>query len=117
MGQQQLVITVLSVILVGLATYGWLRMCEMYNQGSNRDKLVAVTYTLVGSAESYEKRPVSQGGGGGSFSGLDLTSRLLNTTSGKITCSVSPTQLTFTATGVVNGKNGKSSVHLQCVYS
>lgn len=117
MGQQQLLIIVLSVILVGLATYGGLRMYEMYNQGSNRDQLIANTYALVGFAESYAKRPISQGGGGGSFKGLKLTSRILNTPSGKITCSVSPAKLTFTATGVVKGKKGKSAVKVQCVYS
>jgi hypothetical protein len=92
-------------------------MSEMYNQGSNRDQLIAITYSLVGSAESYAKRPVSQRGGGGSFSGLTLTSNLLSTPSGKITYSDSPGQLTFTGTGIVIGKNAKSSVRVQCVYS
>jgi hypothetical protein len=92
-------------------------MYEMYNQGSNRDELISITYALVGSAESYAKTPVSQGGGGESFKGLKLTSRLLNTPFGKITCSVSAKKLTFTATGVVKGKNGKSAVKVQCVYS
>ena len=117
MGQQQLLIIVLSVVLVGLATYGGLRMYEMYNQESNRDQLIGNVYALVGFAESYAKRPVSQGGGGGSFKGLKLTSRLLNTPSGKITSSVSAAKLTLTATGVVKGKNGKSAVKVQCVYS
>jgi hypothetical protein len=92
-------------------------MYEMYNQGSSRDQLIVNTYALVGSAESYAKTPVSQGGGGGSFSGLKLTSRLLNTPSGKITCALSRIQLTFAATGVVKEKNGKSAVKVQCVYS
>lgn len=117
MGQQQLLIIVLSVILVGLATYGGPRMNEMYNQGSNRDQLIGNAYALVGFAESYAKRPVSQGGGGGSFSGLKLTSRLLSTPSGKITTSIAAAKLTFTGTGVVKGKNGKSAVKVQCLYS
>ncbi len=117
MGQQQLLIIVLSVILVGLALYGGLRMSEMYNQGSNRDELISISYALVGSAESFAKTPVSQGGGGGSFSGLKLTSKLLSTPSGTITYSISPAQLTFTGIGIVIGNNGKSGVRVQCVYS
>jgi len=117
MGQQQLFIIVLSVILAGLALDGGLRMSEIYNQDSNRDQLIAISYALVGSAESYAKKPVSQQGGGGSFSGLHLTSNLLNTPSGTITYSVSPDQLTFTGVGMVTGKNGKSNVRVQCVYS
>ena len=117
MGQQQLLIIVLSSMLIGLATYGGLRMYGMYNQGSNRDQLVVNTYSLVGMAEAYAKRPASQGGGGGSFLGLKLSSGLFATSSGKITYTVARATLTFTGTGVVTGKNGKSNVQVYCVYA
>ena len=117
MGQQQLLIIVLALMLAGLAVYAGLRMSELYNQSSNMDQLSSNMHALVGYAETYAKKPVSQGGGAESFLGLTLTSGLLKTPSGEITYTVAAKKLTFTATGVVTGKNAKANVKVYGVYT
>ncbi|PIY97199.1 MAG: hypothetical protein COY66_00700 [Candidatus Kerfeldbacteria bacterium CG_4_10_14_0_8_um_filter_42_10] len=70
MGQQQLLLIVLSVIIVGIAVVG----INMFNDqdakdqaASNCDVLAADLQNLAVRAQQHYRRPTAMGGGGGSF--------------------------------------------------
>jgi hypothetical protein len=117
MGQQQLLLLTLGFIVVSMSVYTGTRMSEVYYQNSCRDQLIINMQGLIGLTESYAKKPVSMGGGGGKYSGLHLTSRLLNTTAGDITYLVTANQIIFTGNGAEKGNNRNSAVRVIGTYS
>jgi putative copper export protein len=117
MGQQQLLMLVLGFMVVSMSVYTGTRMTEMYYQNSSRDQLMMNMQGLMGLAESYAKKPVSMGGGGGKYTGLKIISGLLNTAVGKITYTVTAKQIVFTGNGVIKGTNGKSNIKVIGTYT
>jgi hypothetical protein len=70
MGQQQLLLIILGVIIVGIAIAVSIVMFRDSGVSSNRDALRTDLLLLASKAKHYYKRPISMGGGGYSFSGL-----------------------------------------------
>ncbi|OQX82546.1 hypothetical protein B6D60_12050 [candidate division KSB1 bacterium 4484_87] len=81
MGQQQLLLIVLAVILVGVAVVVGINMFSANAASANVDYLVNDLLKLAAKAQQYYLKPVSMGGGGGSFRNLtidDLTTQPSN---------------------------------------
>ena len=70
MGQQQLLIIVIGLIIVALAVAVGITMFVDQAISSNRDSLSAELIGLASRARQYYRRPIALGGGGGSFEGL-----------------------------------------------
>lgn len=70
MGQQQLLLIILGVIIVGIAIAVSIVMFKDSGLSANRDALRTDLLLLASKAKQYYRRPVSMGGGGYSFSGL-----------------------------------------------
>jgi hypothetical protein len=70
MGQQQLLLIVLSVIIVGIAVVVGINMFNDQAASSNLDAVTADLVNLASRAQQYQRRPVAMGGGGGSFVGI-----------------------------------------------
>ncbi len=70
MGQQQLLLIILGVIIVGIAIAVSIIMFKDNGLSANRDALRTDLLLLASKAKQYYRRPVSMGGGGYSFSGL-----------------------------------------------
>ena len=73
MGQQQLLLIVLGVIIVGIAIAVGITMFRSDNQSSNRNQVISDLERLGSIAQEYYQKPVSMAGGGGSFNNFALS--------------------------------------------
>ena len=86
MGQQQLLLIILSVIVLGIAVAVGITMFSDSSINANRDGLTNDLAALASRAHQYFRRPSFLGGGGNSFAGLTadaagiskLTNRIKN---------------------------------------
>lgn len=74
MGQQQLLLIILGVIIVGIAIAVGITMFRDNAVSSNRDAIANDLLHLAAKAKHFYKRPTSMGGGGHSFVGLTANS-------------------------------------------
>ena len=74
MGQQQLLLIVLGVIIVGVAVVVGINLFNANAETSTQDSIVSQGTNLGAMAQQYYKKPTSMGGGGNSFtpSGSDV---------------------------------------------
>lgn len=70
MGQQQLLLIILGVIIVGIAVAVGITMFQDNAVNANRDAVSNDLINLAARAQQYYRRPVGLGGGGNSFAGL-----------------------------------------------
>lgn len=70
MGQQQLMLIILGVIVVGIAVTLGITMFSDSSIDANRDALTNDLTNLASRAHQYYRRPTYLGGGGNSFDGL-----------------------------------------------
>ncbi len=85
MGQQQLLLITVAIIIVGIAL---LVSFSIYRQNSidqNRDNVTNQSLNLASMAMSYYKKPKSMGGNDRSFAGWDVPSYLTTTENGTFT--------------------------------
>ncbi|MBN1301076.1 MAG: hypothetical protein JW995_07645 [Melioribacteraceae bacterium] len=76
MGQQQLLLITLGIILVGIAIFVAIDIFVTSAAQANRDYLTNKIYLFSDMAIAYYKKPVEQNGGGGSFIGWEPHSAL-----------------------------------------
>ncbi len=81
MGQQQLLLIVLGVIIVGIAVVVGINLFNANAQESAKDTLVSEGTNLGAMAQQYFKKPVALGGGGNSFAGFVIPAALATTPS------------------------------------
>ena len=67
MGQQQLLLIVLGVIVVGIAVVVGINLFNANAETSAQDSLVSQGTNMGALAQQYYKKPVAMGGGGSSF--------------------------------------------------
>jgi hypothetical protein len=84
MGQQQLLLIILGVIIVGIAIAVGITMFRDNAVSSNKDAISNDLMHLSAKARHYYKRPSSMGGGGHNFTGLtaDAAGMLVLVTTG-----------------------------------
>ena len=70
MGQQQLLLIILGVIVVGIAVAVGITMFQDNAVSANRDAVVNDLVNLAARAQQFYRRPTSLGGGQNSFAGL-----------------------------------------------
>ena len=73
MGQQQLLLIVLGVIIVGIAVVVGINLFNANAEESTKDTMVSEGTNLGAMAQQYFKKPVALGGGGNSFAGFGFT--------------------------------------------
>ena len=109
MGQQQLLLIILGVIIVGIAVAVGITMFQDNAVDQNRNAVIADLTNLSAKAQQYYAKPVTLGGGGNSFVGLDASTTGLailagtaftDNANGTYTISVAGTQPTVTLRGV-----------------
>jgi hypothetical protein len=110
MGQQQLLLIVLGVIIVGIAVVVGINLFNANAEESTKDTLVSEGTNLGAMAQQYFKKPVALGGGGNSFEGFGdapavgspgqlLPANLTDTPAGDWTISGAGTATTLELTG------------------
>jgi Tfp pilus assembly protein PilE len=72
MGQQQLLLIILGVIVVGIAVAVGITMFTDSAVNANRDAVTNDLVNLAARAQQFYRRPTALGGGGNSFVGLTL---------------------------------------------
>ena len=116
MGQQQLLLIVLGVIVVGIAVVVGINLFNANAVSSNRDGVVSDLNNLGAMAQQFYKKPVSMGGGGNTFTGFALPAELDSTANG-LYCSfvVAAQSVTIVGYGTENGTNGSKIQHTATV--
>jgi hypothetical protein len=82
MGQQQLLLIVLGVIIVGIAIVVGINLFNANAEESTKDTIVSEGTNLGAMAQQYYKKPTAMGGGGNSFAGFipaKVSSKLTST--------------------------------------
>jgi hypothetical protein len=106
MGQQQLLLLILSMIIVGVAIAVGLTLFYAEGMEANKDAIVNDLNNLAANAYQYRIRPVCMDGGGNSYSGYRISSKLITNENGTYTVSaVSAASVTFTATSLQSTSN------------
>jgi len=90
MGQQQLLLIILGVIIVGIAIAVGLSMFSSQSISSNKDAIINDLNNLFANAYQYRIRPASMGGGGGSYAGYKIPATLSSNENGTYTTDPSP---------------------------
>ena len=72
MGQQQLLLIILGVIIVGVAIAVGVMMFSSQSIASNKDAIINDFSTLTSDIYAYKIRPASMGGGNGSYEGYTI---------------------------------------------
>ena len=104
MGQQQLLLIVLGVIVVGIAVVVGINLFNASAEEANKDGIVSDCTNLGAMAQQYYKKPSSMGGGANSFVGWAIPSGLDSTANGTYVASgLSATNATITGTPLESG--------------
>ena len=72
MGQQQLLLLVLGIVMVGLAVVAGLQAYSHNRVKSNGDQLVVDGIRIATDAQAWYQKGTAYGGGAGSYTGLSL---------------------------------------------
>ncbi|HVO75730.1 MAG TPA: hypothetical protein VMT35_17005 [Ignavibacteriaceae bacterium] len=106
MGQQQLLLIVLGVIVVGIAVVVGINLFNANAESSTQDSIVMQGTNIGAMAQQYYKKPVAMNGGGNSFANFDskvwpnLPANLIHSTDAtwEISSAGTLTGIEFTAT-------------------
>ena len=74
MGQQQLLLIILGVIIVGIAVAVGITMFQDNAESANRDAVTNDLVQLAAKAQQFYRKPASLGGGSNTFTGLTMAS-------------------------------------------
>ncbi len=89
MGQQQLLLIVLGIIIVSIALFAGINLFRSNAVESKRNNVINELVNLASMAQQFYLKPVSYGGGGRKFIGWYIPSQLTTTSNGHYTASVS----------------------------
>ena len=115
MGQQQLLLIVLGVIVVGIAIIVGINLFSASAVDQNRAAVIGDLHHVGHLAQSYYKRPTGFGGGNGSFVGFVIPPMLASSQNGTYTISTAgtATQVTIQGVGKEIGDDGVNPVKYQ----
>jgi Tfp pilus assembly protein PilE len=106
MGQTQVLLMVLVVIIVGISLATGITMFGGSATASNRDAVVQDCQTIASYSQQYYKKPSEMGGGARTFTGLTLAKLdwLSSNNNGSYTLTVTDAQnISIGGTGVESG--------------
>ncbi|MDX1700741.1 MAG: hypothetical protein R3250_08995 [Melioribacteraceae bacterium] len=102
MGQQQLLLIVLSVIIVGIAITLGITLFSANAIEQKRNEVINECALLASEAQLYYRRPVTLGGGGKSFLGWEIPQEYQTTVAGSFSLSAAVTSDEVIITGTGN---------------
>jgi len=110
MGQQQLLLLVLGVIIVGIAVITAIVLFRANAIENKRDIIMQEAMNIAMLAQEYYKKPVVLGGGGSSFTNWNMPGKMSHTAAGSYTTNIQDQEVTIVGTGneVVNGTDSVS---------
>lgn len=108
MGQQQLLLIVLGVIIVGIAVVVGINVFTASSAQANQDAVVADLTNIAAMAQQYFRKPAALGGGGNSFANFAIPAQLQTTANGTYTVSTAgdATSIEFKGVGTEDISDG-----------
>ena len=110
MGQQQLLLIVLGVIIVGIAIVVGINIATTSAESSNRDAVISDLNTIGNFAQQYYRKPSSMGGGNYTFTGWTIPPAIDTTGNGTFAATVAAQTVTLVGTGNETGNDGSAKV-------
>ncbi len=107
MGQQQLLLIVLGIIIVGIAVYIGINLFSVNAVEAKRNNVTNELVNLASMAQGYYMRPTTMGGGNHSFVGWTIPGQLKVTANGNYNAAVDQDSIVITGIGneVVTGND------------
>ena len=107
MGQQQLLLIVLGIIIVGIAVYTGITLFSANAVEAKRNNVTGELVNLASMAQGYYLRPTTMGGGNHSFTGWIIPAQLVETENGNYVATVSDDEVVIVGTGnqIVTGND------------
>lgn len=105
MGQQQLLLIILGVIIVGIAIAVGLSLFSAQSVQSNRDAMINDLNNLAAQAYQFRIRPTSMGGGQGDYTTFSIPVKMQTNENGTYSASASTNSIVVTATSAQNSSN------------
>jgi len=96
MGQQQLLLIVLGVIVVGIAVVVGINLFNASAEEANKDGIVSDCTNLGAMAQQFYKKPLSMGGGANAFTNWTIPTGLQATANGTYSAAVTATSVVIT---------------------
>ena len=110
MGQQQLLLIVLGVIVVGIAVVVGINLFNANATAANRDGVISDLNNLSAMAQQFYKKPTSMGGGGNTFTSWTIPTGLDSTANGTYVATPSASNVSVVGTGYEIGDDGTNPV-------
>jgi hypothetical protein len=124
MGQQQLLLIVLGVIVVGIAVVAGINLFNASHDESIKDELVSQCMSIGANAQQFFIKPTSMGGGNNTFNtggtgnnGYVIPTSMNSTTNGTYAGVSTATSYTITATPIVISGKTYNFTNVKCVVS
>jgi hypothetical protein len=110
LGQQQLLLIVLGIIVVGIAVILGITLFKTSAVEAKRDNMINEAFNLASMAQQYYQRPRTMLGGGRQFTNWKIPPDLVVTASGRYEAVVSADNVVITGIGndVVTGNDSVS---------
>jgi hypothetical protein len=104
MGQQQLLLIILGVIIVGIAIAVGISQFGAHSTQANKDGVTSSLVNIAANAYQYKIRPTTMGGGGGSYIGYVIPTKMTSDDNGTYAIQGSPTatDIVFRGTSSLN---------------
>jgi len=115
MGQQQLLLIVLGVIIVGIAVVVGINVFTASSVEANRNAIIGDATNLAAMAQQYYRKPTALGGGNQTFTGWTIPAALGSTANGSYSSSVAAQAVTLTCTGTETGNDGSAVVKVTMI--
>lgn len=111
MGQQQLLLIVLGVIVVGIAVVVGINLFNASAVSANRDGVASDLTNLGAMAQQFYKKPASMGGGARTFTGWTIPTGLASTANGSYVAVITdPQTVTITGEGTELGTDNTNPI-------
>ena len=106
MGQQQLLLIILGVIIVGIAIAVGLSLFSAQSVQSNKDAMINDLNNIAAQCYQFRIRPASMGGGQGAYTNFSLPTKMATNENGVYVPDASaPDEVVITATSAANAAN------------
>jgi len=115
MGQQQLLLITLGVIVVGIAVVVGINLFSASATEANREELVSALTSLGTMAQEFYQKPAMFGGGSRKFKNWKIPKAYKKFEGGKfkVKFNKKEQEVTITATGTAKGRNNKEKVQIE----
>lgn len=95
MGQQQLLLIILGVIIVGIAIAVGISQFGAHSTQANKDGVTASLVNIAANGYQYKIRPTTMGGGGGSYANYTIPTKMASDDNGTYTIQTAGTATTI----------------------